>query len=243
MAAALLAAAPLLTGCGGPTPPVPGANGDHNPDGPPVEIGSYSVMADWTGCEVLDDLAPLKEFMGVTHWGDNGLTSLDIPSGMDGEAYSCIAFLAGLPAYTSVSDVTGTRIWEGTANIDVSVAPWDSPEEAEQNFTERVDQYLWALETGGTEYTDVTEGEIAGDWDQSYRYTGTSSTSFVFRAIVRTGDLVFYIFIDYTHDPGVQHETGAVYPFTNEELTAWALDEYLPAVRDDVLAQKDAATA
>jgi hypothetical protein len=213
-----------------------------NPDGDDADIGSYSVMAEWDGCTVLDDLAPVEEFMAVTDWGTNGLASYDIPGGMDGEAYNCTAFLAGLPAYVHKSEVTGERTFAGTASIDVGVAPWDWDAEAADNFSIRVEQLDFALTTGGTEYTNVVGGEFpaaaTAGWDESYYHGGRANTGYILSAIARQGDVVMYAFIDYSNDPGVISEQEPVFPFTDESFTAWVLDEYLPATYASVMALK-----
>lgn len=229
------AAGLLLTGCGGNEPPVPGENGTNNPDGGGDSSGSssYGVMAEWDGCEALDDIQAVHDFMGIVDWGTNGLTSSDIPGGLDGEAFNCGATIATLPSYTK-----GGREFAGNANIDVGVAPWESDSEATENFSERVDQLKTALDTGGTEYANVQEGEIEGDWDESYYHAGNSSTAFVFSAIVRKGDIVFYVFTDYSDDPGAE-DGEPVYSFTDAEYTDWFLNEYMPTTFADLLAKKE----
>jgi len=229
------AAGLLLTGCGGNEPPVPGENGTNNPDGGGSSgSSSYGVMAEWDGCEALGDNAAFQEFMGLQDWGANGLQSSDIPGGVDGEAFNCTANMATVAVYTKQG-----RDFTGDANIDVGVAPWESDSEATENFGERVDQLKTALETGGTEYADVQEGEIEGDWDESYYHVGTSSTRFVFSAIVRTGDIVFYVFTDYTNDPAAADGADPVYPFTDADYSDWVLSDYMPTTFADLLAKKE----
>lgn len=227
----------LLTGCGGNEPPVPGENGTNNPDGGGDSSGSssYGVMAEWDGCEALGDNQPFQDFMGIVDWGTDGLVSTDIPGGQDGEAFNCTAILATLPSYTS----PGGREYAGSANIDVGVAPWESDSEATENFSERVDQLNTALDTGGTEYANAQQGEIEGDWDESYYRTGNSDTSFVFNAIVRKGDIVFYVFSDYTDDPGAQDGGDPVYSFTDADYADWVLNDYMPTAFADLLAKKE----
>ncbi|WP_157975122.1 hypothetical protein [Glycomyces dulcitolivorans] len=232
--AAAGAAGLLLTGCGNDpsSPPSDGATGGT--DGGGSGSSSYGVMAEWDGCPALDDLQSIQDFMGVVDWGDDGLTSSDIPGGLDGEAFNCGAFLANLPSYT----VDG-RAFTGHATIDIGVAPWESDSEATENFQVRVDQLNEALETGGTEYTDVQQGEVEGDWDESYYYGGNSATGYSLSAVVRKADIVFYAFIDYTNDPAVELEADPVYTFTNEEFLTWVLGDYMPTTYADLLAKKE----
>ncbi|MEU5874128.1 hypothetical protein AB0A73_21550 [Glycomyces sp. NPDC047369] len=213
-----------------------------NPDGSDSDIGSYAIMAEWDGCTALDDIASVEAFMGITAWGTNGLLSTDIPGGMDGEAFNCTAYVATLPAYEHRSDVTGDRTFAGQANVDVGVAPWDSDAEASENFTERVEQLDWALDSGGTEYANVLNGEFpvasASNWDETYYHGGNSSTSYVLSVIARQGDVVLYVFADYTDDPAVMMRADPVYPFTDASFTAWIIGDYLPAVYEHVMALK-----
>jgi hypothetical protein len=233
--AALGAAGLLLTACGDNDLPVPG-DGDNN-GGEDIEVGSYSVMLEWEGCEALDDIQPVQDFMGVTDLGTSGLVTSNIPGGLDGEAFNCGA-MANLPAY-HYEGSTGSKDIPGDANIDVGVAPWDSPEEAADNFQSRVDQLKETLETGGTEFLNPQEGEIEGDWDQSYYFAADKSTGYQLNAIGLKGDLVQYVFIDYTTDPGVQMDAEPVYPFTNEEFVDWVLNDYMPQTNADLLAKKE----
>ncbi|MQM27405.1 hypothetical protein [Glycomyces albidus] len=238
--AAAGAAGLLLTGCGGNDPTMPpdgGATGDS--DGGGSGSSSYSVMAEWEGCEALDDIQPIQEFMGIQDWGTNGLKSSDIPSGLDGEAFNCGADMATVAVYTSESEVTGNRDYPGTSTIDIGVAPWESDAEATENFQSRVDQLTEALETGGTEYSNVQEGEIEGDWDESFYFAGNSATGYSLSAIVRKADIVFYAFIDYTTDPAVEHDSEPIYPFTDEEFRTWVIGEYMPTTYADLLAKKE----
>jgi hypothetical protein len=233
--AAAGAAGLLLTGCGGNDPNLPPSDGaTGGTDGGGSGSSSYSVMETWDGCEALGDIQAVQEFMGVVDWGTNGLASSDIPSGLDGEAFNCGADLATLPAYT----VDGRNI-SGNATIDIGVAPWESDSEATENFQIRVEQLNEALETGGTEYTNVQQGEVEGDWDESFYYGGNSATGYSLSAIVRKADIVFYVFIDYLADPGTVAGEDPVYPFTDEEFLTWVLGDYMPTTFADLLAKKE----
>ncbi|GAA2269439.1 hypothetical protein GCM10009853_023740 [Glycomyces scopariae] len=235
--AAVGAAGLLLSGCGGDE--LPGSSGNGDSDSDSSGSGSYSVMAEWDGCPALGDIQAIHDYMGVTDWGSNGLTSSDIPSGMDGEAFNCGAVLAELAVFHQDNEATADRDIPGTANIDVGVAPWDSDSEATENFQTRVEQLKTALETGGTEYSDVQEGEFEGDWDETYYYAGRSADGFLMDAIARKGDIVIYVFIDYSNDPAVVAGEDPVYPFTDQEFTDWVLNEYLPPTYADLLAKKE----
>jgi hypothetical protein len=234
--AVLGAAGLLLAGCGGDDLPSGPSGGDNSgsSEGGSSEVGSYSVMIDWDGCEAFDDIQPIQDFMGITDLGTSGLVTAGIPGGLDGEAFNCGA-MANLPGYKNDAG----REFPGDANIDVGGAPWDSPEEATENFQGRVDQLKDSIESGGLEYENVQEGELSGDWDESYFYTADTSVGYVVDFIARKGDLILYAFLDYTEDPGIQIGEDPTYPFTNEELIDWLLNDYAQQTHADLLAKKE----
>lgn len=237
-----LAAATLLAlvGCGGPEDYEPGLVDDGiDTDS---EVGSYSVMAEWDGCTALQDIQPVVDYMGIVGWGSLGLVTAGIPGGLDGEAFNCGGH-AELPSYHLSNSVVERKELPGSGWIDVGVIPWDSDEEATESFAERVTMLQDSLATGGTEYTNVLEGAFPepGDWDETYYYAGNTSTGYGFHAIARQGDLVLYVFIDYIQDFGTQMDDEPAYPFTDAELVAWVLGDYMPATHGDLLEQKDAA--
>jgi hypothetical protein len=228
--AALAAAGLLLTGCSGDELPAPG-DGTINPDST-TTVGSYSVMIDWDGCTALDDIQPVVDFMGITGWGSTGLTSAGIPGGLDGEAFNCFGS-ADLPAYYEGKPSSGT--------IDVGAVPWDSPEEAAENYSGRVAQLQESNETGGLEFTNVLEGAFlnADDWDESYYHAAETSTGYSLDAIARKGDLILYVFIEHLADFGVLDGGEPVYSFTDPELVDWLLGDYMPNAHADLLALKE----
>ncbi len=228
--AALSAAGLLLTACGGNDLPVPG-DGDNN-GGEDIEVGSYSVMMEWEGCEALDDIQPLQDFMGITDLGSSGLVTSHIGAGLDGEAFTCGA-MASLPGPADDPERGGD------ANPTVAGVPWDSPEEAAENYTGRVEQLKEAIEVDGLDFGNVKEGELSGDWDESYFYTGNTDVTYLVDAIARKGDLIVYVFLDYSEDPGVIRGEDPTYPFTNEELIDWVFNDYMPQIHADLLAKKE----
>jgi len=233
--AALGAAGLLLAGCGDELPsPGDGDNTGSSDGGSGSGSGSYSAMIDWDGCEAFDDIQPVQDFMGVVDLGSTGeLVTSDIPGGLDGEAFNCGAS-ATLPSYTFAG-----RDIPGDASIDVGGVPWDSADEAAENFTSRVDQLKNSNETGGLDFSNQQEGEIDGDWDQSYYFAADTSTGYQLNAIGLKGDLIVYVFITHIVDPGVYNDDDPVYPFNDEELVDWVLNDYMPQTHADLLAKKE----
>lgn len=232
--AALGAAGLLLAGCGDDLPSGPSGDDGGGSTGGSSEVGSYSVMLDWEGCEAFDDIQLIQDYMDFTDLGTSGLVSSKIGSGLDGEAFTCGA-MADLQGYTNDEG----RLFPGDVTVDVGGIPWDSDEEAAENFQARVQQLKDSIETGGLEYTNVQEGELTGDWDESYFYTAETSTGPVIDFIARKGDLNIYVFLNYTNDPSVQIGEDPSYPFTNEELIDWLLNDYATQTHADLLAKKE----
>jgi len=234
--AAIGAAGLLLAGCGDGAPTPGGNNGGDSTES--SGSGSYSVMVDWEGCEAFDDIQSLQDYMGVVDLGTSGLVTSKIGSGLDGEAFSCGA-MASLASYTYEGSATGERDFPGSANLTVAAAPWDSEDEATENFQGRLDQLADSIETGGLDYTNQKEGELGGDWDESYFFAADTEVGYQINAIGRKGDLIVYTFLDYTFDPALQFDADPVYPFTNEELVDWITNDYMTQTQSDLLAKKE----
>jgi hypothetical protein len=229
------AAGLLLAGCGGGDTPPSGSTdgGGDGSTGGTTAGSSFSVMEDWEGCEAFDDLQPIQDYMGVVGLGSSGLVTSKIGAGLDGEAFTCEA-MADLAPYEDAG-----REYPGNATITVGGVPWNSEDEATENFQSRVTQLKDSIETDGTERTNVQEGELEGDWDESYLYTGQDTSHWYINAIGRKGDLVVYTFLYYTEDPGVMFGAEPTLPFTHEEIIPWVANDYMSQTLADLLAKKE----
>jgi hypothetical protein len=230
------AAGLLLAGCGGGGDTPPSGSTDGGGDGSTggtTAGSSFSVMEDWEGCEALDDIQPIQDYMGVVDLGSSGLVTSKIGAGLDGEAFTCAA-MANLAPYEDAG-----REYPGNANITVGGVPWNSEEEATENFQSRVTQLSDSLENDGSGRTNLVKGELEGDWDESFLYTGQDTTSWYINAIGRKGDLVVYTFINYTEDPGIMFGADPTLPFTHEEIIPWVANDYMSQTLADLLAKKE----
>lgn len=237
-APALAAVAVLaLTACGS------GGTGDTGGDKPTAPAGSLAVMGNWSGCEAFGDFEVLQARLGVTAI-DGALQSDAIGEGIDAEAAGC----AALFDLATFSDTQGSFDFSvtGDAAARGGLAPWSDESEAAANFADRIEQRRENL--AGVAYTNETEGELAGDWDESLYIAADSANRHYIDAYGRHGDWVVYLSIDYLHDPGVDAyetapdfypdgtaETMAVYPFTTDELITWVAQEHLPQIESDIL--------
>ncbi|GAA2319049.1 hypothetical protein GCM10009853_091400 [Glycomyces scopariae] len=233
-AAAVAAAALALAGCSGT---------DSGGSGPDAPSGSYAVMGDWLGCEVFGDFADLQAQLGATAL-DGELQSTPIGEGVDAEAAGC----AGLFDLATFEDVQGSFEYSSTGDAAVrgGLAPWNDEAEAEANFADRVAQRR--ENAAGIAYTGETEGELAGDWDESLYIAADTDNRYYVDAWGRKGDWIVYLSVDFLHDPGAgayesapefypdsSAEEMAVYPFTNESLVAWITGEHLTQIQSDIL--------
>lgn len=230
------AAGLLLAGCGGGGDTPPSGSTDGGGDGSTggtTAGSSLSVMEDWEGCEAFDDLQPIQDYMAVSDLGSSGLVTSKIGAGVDGEAFTCEA-MANIAPFEDAG-----REFPGNATITVGGVPWNSEDEATESFQSRVTQLSDSLENDGSGRTNLVKGELEGDWDESFLYTGEDSTYHYIRAIGRKGDLIVYTFIHYSADPGVQFGSDPTYPFTDEEIIPWVANDYMSQTLADLLAKKE----
>ncbi|WP_146148029.1 hypothetical protein [Glycomyces artemisiae] len=212
--------------------------------------GSYAVMGDWLGCEVFGDFADLQAQLGVTAV-DGELQSDAVGEGVDAEAAGC----AGLFDLATFEDVQGTFEYSSTGDAAIrgGLAPWNDEAEAEANFADRVAQRR--ENAAGIAYTGETEGELAGEWDESLYITAETEKRTYLDAYGRKGDWVVYLSVDFLHDPGASAyesapefypdssaEAMAVYPFTTEDLVAWVTGEHLTQIQSDILQRAESET-
>ncbi|GAB3992386.1 hypothetical protein GCM10029992_01200 [Glycomyces albus] len=82
--------------------------------------GSLAVMSDWIGCEVFDELAPVREYTGAVGT-DGELLSDGLGEGIDAEAATC----SGLLDLATFEDTQGTFDYSATgdAAVRVGLAP------------------------------------------------------------------------------------------------------------------------
>lgn len=227
----------LLSGCGGGGDNPPAGSTDGGGDsstGGSTAGSSFSVMENWEGCEALDDIQPIQEYMAVSDLGSSGLVTSKVGAGLDGEAFNCEA-MADIAPFKNDEG----REFPGNATITVGGVPWNSEEEATENFQSRVAQLSDSLENDGSDRTNLVKGELEGDWDESFLYTGEDTTFHYIMAIGRKGDLIVYTFIHYSADPGVQFDSEPTYPFTDEEIIAWVANDYMSQTLTDLLAKKE----
>lgn len=225
-------AALLLTGCAGTGSP----SGSNNSSAPAEGSGTVALMEDWKGCWALDNLQPLQDYLGAEAIGGDGLIDAAMGEGMDGEALTCSGTLDLATATIGDDDLSVTDT--GTATVQMGVVPWESDEIASKRFAERVQRYEDSKSTDwGVSHVVDTTGELGGDWDESFYETSSDDQSKFIDAYGRSGDWILYISMYVDDDPGLSSDQGAVYPFAEDELVDWVVNDYMSQTKADLLAK------
>lgn len=230
---ALAVAASMSTGCGGDSP---GGDGDSADTADP-----YVVVSLWQGCDILDDLNPMQEFLGVEEIGAEGL--MDSSPG-EGQHPSCQAMF-DLATFHYESEFTEYST-TGHANVSVSVTPAPSESESADAYQAIVDQV--------SEYDnnyETVEGPLEGDWQDSYYDAGHDGTKYHISAYGLHEKWHLSVTVSVSDDPGrteyneakypdSSEDEMAVFPFTQPELLDWVIGDYMSQTKTDILARIDA---
>lgn len=232
-AASAGAAALLLTGCSGAEDP----NDSINSSVPEEGSGLVAVMEDWKGCWALDDLQPLQDYLGVESIGGDGLIDAAMGEGLDGEALTCSGSLNLATATIGDDDLSVTDT--GQATVQMGVVPWESKEIAAENYAERLQTLEENQASSGIEHNNETTGELGGTWTESYYEASEDDSNKYVYAFGRSDDWILYLHLSFNHDPGLSVDQEAVYPFTEDKLVDWVVNEYMPQTQTDILSKTE----
>ncbi|THV40795.1 hypothetical protein [Glycomyces buryatensis] len=222
-AAALGAAVLLLTGCNalGGGDDSNGGNSDGGGDRaesvyPGVtQAEVYGAMTSWgTGCEIFEDLQPYQDYIGVEEVVEGGM----VPNN-EGE----------LPACRGQFHLPGSA----NARAQLTLLPFETDQEAADEYQSLVDGFEPG--DGGTEYTDVQEGELGGEWTESYFWSGYTEFGQTVNSWGQQGNWVIEFFTYVDNDPG--GEDAPVYNFTLDEYAPFVTEEYLPGLNSEIAAK------
>lgn len=231
VAASAGAAALLLTGCSGTEDP----SGSGDTSAPKKGTGLVAVMEDWKGCWALDDLQPLQDYLGVESIGADGLINAAMGEGLDGEALTCSGSLKLATATIGDDDLSVTDT--GQATVQMGVVPWESEEIAAESYAERLQTLEENQASSGIEHNNETIGELGGTWSESYYEASEDDSNKYTYAFGRSDDWILYLYLSFNHDPGLSVDQNAVYPFTEDELVDWIVNEYMPQTQADILSK------
>jgi hypothetical protein len=221
----------LLAGCGGGETPGGGST-DSGESNTATGTDAFPIMMDWKGCDALDNVQPLQDYLGVEAIANGELNNAGIGEGIDGEAMTCSGIF-------DLASFEGSEYAEaGGAELQMGIVPWENVDIATENFQQRLQMLEDSKTSGGTEYTDEITGELGGTWDESYYESRNDDIGTMYvDAYGRSGQWIVYILLKVTEDPGVRAGEAAVYPFTEEELVDWVVNDYMTQTQSDILAK------
>lgn len=226
--AATGAAALLLSGCslferGEDT------GGDTSGEDGGSDNAVYTEMTSWDACEVLGNLQPITEYMGIEGYGSSTSaggepSTAEIGNTWDPEAIGCNDLIS-----ISAADEYASTM--GGGEIKVKIVPTESEEQATTAYEDRVA----AAGSASSQGTDPQSEEFDDPWDQGtiVSWIGSAESPNV-EVIARDGQWVFHIQLNYGADFGLRNEGTPAYQFTSDELNQWFVDTYLPEVNQTV---------
>ncbi|WP_199034234.1 hypothetical protein [Glycomyces salinus] len=213
-----------------------GENGSGDTSNPVTE-----EMRSWDGCEVLDDLQPIMDYMQIEAiQGDEGFNSSRYGEGLDQQAATC----SGQVTVSSWEYSDGTpRVNDG--ELWVSIIPWDTEEEAQASYQARsVDDVEAQLGQSST-LQETDRVELGSEWDEGVLLVLEDEQARFLNAYARDGNWLLTVSIRYNDNSGDEYFNenqeildGTIedytYSFDDEELQQWLVDEYVPTVHQDI---------
>ncbi|HEU5129356.1 MAG TPA: hypothetical protein VFU12_15335 [Glycomyces sp.] len=213
--AATGAAALLLTACnsGGDTDDGSGDTASQNP--------VYAEMSTWDACEVLDDLQPITEYMGIEGWGSTTAQGGEPGNSEIGNTFDPEAIGCGSSIVNFGENVVGNAGGE----LLVKIIPAEDEEQAAAVYEERAA----AAEAESAEWTEAANQEFDAPWEQGnvISWVGDADQPFM-RVIAHDGQWVFQIQLYHTQDFGIRNGGEPSLDFTDDELRQWLIETYLP---------------
>ncbi|MEU6859023.1 hypothetical protein AB0B28_09170 [Glycomyces sp. NPDC046736] len=217
--AAAGAAALLLSGCA----VFERASAEPEEEVDPV----YAEMAAWDACEVLDNLAPITEYMGIEGYGSSTSGGRDWPSTMKiGNTWD--------PGAIGCNDLIYLGSIEGlgmSGEIKVKIVPSENENLSKTQYFERVA----SAEMSSAKWDDVKTETFNGPWDEGtmISWVGAAENPEV-EVIAREGQWLFHIQLYHNYDRGERIGREPSFPFTIEERNRWFVDTYLPEVNQTI---------
>lgn len=222
--AAAGAAAFVLTGCGIISGETEGSSTDDSGEGGDDPV--YTEMASWNACEVLNNLQPITDYMGIEGYGSSTSPggepgNSEIGNTLDPDAIGCNGLIY-------LGDLQGMGM---SGEIQVKIVPTENEDDASTTYQERAAAAESAAATG----TDVTSEEIGDPWDEGVltSWIGEADTWNV-QVVARDDQWVFHIDLYHSEDFGLEATGDPSFPFTVGERNQWLVDTYLPEVNQIV---------
>lgn len=187
----------------------------------------YTEMTSWDACEVLNNLQPITDKMGIEGYGSSTSGGRDTPSTAkigntwDPDSIGCIDLI-----YLGALEGVGM-----SGEIKVKIVPTENEEQATATYEERV----IAAESESAGGADAQSEEFGDPWDQGaiISWIGAADSPYV-EVIARDGQWVFHIQLDHANDLGLRAGGDPALVFNDDELNQWFVDTYLPEVNQIV---------
>jgi hypothetical protein len=186
----------------------------------------YAEMASWNACEVLNNLQPITDYMGIVGYGGSTAQggepgNSEIGNTLDPDAIGC-------------NDLINLGSYEGLpmgGEIQVKIVPAESDEQAAAAYEDRVA----TAEAESAEWTDIKSEEFGDPWDQGtmISWIGDAEQPHV-QVIAQDGQWVFHIDLYHSTDMAVGTAGGQYLSFTPDERNQWFVDTYLPEVNQTI---------
>ncbi|MCH7233044.1 hypothetical protein L0U85_19610 [Glycomyces sp. L485] len=186
----------------------------------------FAAMTTWDACEVLDNLQPITDYMGIEGWGSSTSEggepgTREYGNTWDPDAIGCgnLINLGDSEGYTSGGEIA------------VAIVPAENEDQASAAYQERIG----AAASSGSAGRDFRKTEIGGPWDEGvlYAWTGSADSPNT-QVIARDGQWIFHIDLNYAADLGLRGGGEPSYPFTEDELHQWFIETYFPEVNQIV---------
>lgn len=189
-------------------------------------------------CQVLDDLQPIVDFMGILEITSGGgeLTSAPYGKGLDAQAATCFGMTV-VSEFDTIYDETNSNEGE----ISVGIIPWDTVEDAQLSYEERTGPDQERRTTLSESFAFTLEEELSSsDWDEGMLFVAEDRYGYYYDGYIRDGDWLLWVSIDFSIDKAIRYyesnkdfldgplEDYLSYEFTNDELEQWLVDEYIP---------------
>ena len=216
------AAALLLAACGddGGSSADDGSGSDKSQD--PV----YAESASWNACEVLDNLQPITDYMGILGYGsstDEGGEpgNSEIGNTLDPDAIGC----NGIFYLGSYQDLGMS------GEIQVKIVPAESEDQARSSYSDR----LSSAEAEASGWDDIQSEEFGAPWDEGtlISWIGDAENPTV-EVVARDGQWVLHIVLYHNYDRGERVDDSPSLSFTPDERNKWLVETYLPEVHQAV---------
>lgn len=194
-------------------------------------------MRSWPGgCEVLDNLQPLVDYMQIEEIGGGSLNNNAWGEGMDGESTTC----NGLVTVSSFELPDGsTRTNDG--ELWGGITPWENDDQAKESYTERTVEDIEILKEQNSTLEVTNEIALGSEWDEGVLLVTQDETGNYLKLVGRDGQWLFFTTVRYAYDNGEEYFNehsdvlpGSLedyaYPFEDEALQQWLVEEYAPSV-------------